>query len=578
MLKNILKSVREYKVASFKAPAFVAIEVIFEVLMPFLMAWLIDKGIRKNDMDYITKLGLILVLASIFSLIAGTLAGRAAADASAGFAKNLRFDIFKKIQSFSFKNLDDFSTAGLVTRLTTDITNIQAAYQLIIRTAVRSPLMLVFSLIMAMRINSEVAMIFFIMIPLLAVALLVIIFKVHPIFEKVFNEYDNLNRVVQENVSGIRVVKSFAREEEENKKFDKMSMLIFKLFKKAEKIIILNGPVVQFSVFTAIIFISFVGAKQIVSENMLTGQLMSLITYAWQILNSLVMFSFVLVNIIISRTSMERISEVLNTKPDLRNIEKPVEELENGEIIFDKVYFSYIKDKEKSALKDINLNIKSGETVGIIGGTGSGKSSLVQLIPRLYDVTDGSIKIAGKDVRDYDLKILRDSVAMVLQKNILFSGTIKENLRWGNKDATDDEIIHACKLAQAHEFIMSLPDKYDTVLDQGGTNLSGGQRQRVCIARALLKSPKILILDDSTSAVDTKTDAAIRRAFKEEIPNVTKIIIAQRINSIEDSDKIIIIDKGQIVAVGSPEELMKTSKIYQEVYNSQMKGGLFDEQ
>ncbi|MEZ7820717.1 MAG: ABC transporter ATP-binding protein, partial [Patescibacteria group bacterium] len=430
--------------------------------------------------NYVTKIGLILIVAAMFSLIFGVIAGKSAAVASAGFAKNLRMDIFKKVQSFSFKNLDDFSTSGLVTRLTTDISNIQFAYQMLVRTVVRSPLMLVFSLLMSVKINKDVAMIFFIMIPFLATVLFLIIHNAHPIFEKVFHEYDNLNRVVQENVSGIRVVKAY---------------------KKAEKIIVFNGPVVQFSVFTAIIFISWIGAKQIISETMSTGQLMSLITYAWQILNSLVMFSFLFVNIIISRTSMERVSEVLNTKSDLTNTDNPIKEVENGEIIFDKVYFSYVKDKNKCVLKDINLNIKSGETIGIIGGTGSGKTTLVQLIPRLYDVTDGSIKIAGEDVRNYDLTTLRDSVAMVLQKNVLFSGTIKENLKWGNKDATDEDIVHVCKLAQAHDFIMSLPDKYDTVLDQGGTNLSGGQKQRVCIARALLKSPKILILDDSTSAV-----------------------------------------------------------------------------
>lgn len=578
MLKNILKSVREYKKDSFLAPLFVSFEVILEVLMPFMMAWIIDKGLAKQDMEYITKIGIILIIMAILSLISGVLAGRFAASSSAGFAKNLRLDIFKKIQTFSFQNIDEFSTSGLVTRLTTDVTNIQNAYQMLVRTVVRSPLMLIFALVMALRINFKVAMIFLIIIPFLGVILFLIILKAHPIFEKVFDEYDNLNKVVQENVSGIRVVKSYVREDEEIKKFDKMSLLIFNLFKKAEKIVVFNNPVIQFSIFTAIIFISWIGSTQIISETMTTGQLMSLITYAWQILNSLVMFSMLFVMIIIARTSMERISEVLNTNPNLVNGENPIEEVENGEIVFENVGFSYVDDINKLALRDIDFKIESGETVGIIGGTGTGKSTLVQLIPRLYDVTLGQVKIAGKNVKDYDLTVLRDSVAMVLQKNVLFSGTIKENLKWGNKDASDDEIIHACKLAQAHDFIMSLPDGYSTVLDQGGTNLSGGQRQRVCIARALLKNPKILILDDSTSAVDTKTDASIRKAFREEIPNVTKIIIAQRIHSIEDSDKIIILDRGKIVAIGSPEELMKTNKIYQEIYNSQQKGGLFDEQ
>ncbi len=577
MIKNILKSVREYKKESFLSPFYVSIEVIMEVLMPFMMAWLIDEGISKKDMNYVIKIGVILIIAAIISLVFGVLAGKAAANASAGFAKNLRMDIFEKVQTFSFKNLDDFSTAGLVTRLTTDVTNIQMAYQMLLRVVARSPLMILFSLIMSVKINVKVAMIFFFIIPFLAVILAIIIKKAHPIFEKVFHEYDSLNRVVQENVSGIRVVKSYAREEEENKKFNKMSLLIFNLFKKAEKIIVFNGPVVQFSVFTAIIFIAWIGSKQIISETMTTGQMMSLITYAWQILNSLVMFSFLFVNIIISRTSMERVSEVLDTESDLTTSENPVKEVTSGEIVFDNVYFSYIKDKNKCALRNINLNIRSGETVGIIGGTGAGKSTLVQLIPRLYDITSGNITIAGEDIKNYDLEVLRDSVSMVLQKNVLFSGSIMENLRWGNKDATKEDIIRACKLAQAHDFIISLHDGYNTILDQGGTNLSGGQRQRVCIARALLKNPKILILDDSTSAVDTKTDSAIRKAFKEEIPNVTKIIIAQRINSIEDSDKIIIIDKGQIVAVGSPDELMKTSKIYREVYESQKKGGELSE-
>ncbi len=578
MVKNILKSLREYKKDSLLTPFFISIEVVLEVLMPFMMAWIIDDGINKKDMNFIIKIGIILIVMAFISLISGVLAGKYAASASAGFAKNLRMDIFKKIQAFSFKNIDSFSTSGLITRMTTDVTNIQIAYQMLIRTVIRSPLMLVFSLTMAFRINSNVAMIFLFIIPFLAIALYLIIRKAHPIYEKVFDEYDNLNRVVQENVSGVRVVKSFVREDEEIKKFDKMSSYIFKLFKNAEKIVVLNNPIIQFSIFTVIIFIAWVGATQIISESMTTGQLMSLITYAWQILNSLVMFSFLFVLIIIARTSAERIDEVFTEKLDLTNNNNSIKKVENGKIEFNNVYFSYIAEEDKCALKKIDISIESGETVGIIGGTGSGKTTLVQLIPRLYDVTSGNIKIAGIDVRDYDLETLRDSVAMVLQKNVLFSGTIKENLKWGNKDATDEEIVRVCKLAQAHEFIMSFPEGYNTILDQGGTNLSGGQRQRICIARALLKNPKILILDDSTSAVDTKTDASIRKSFREDLPSVTKIIIAQRINSIEDSDKIIVLDKGRVVAIGSPEELKKTNKIYQEVYNSQQKGGLSNEE
>ena len=430
---------------------------------------------------------------------------------------------------------------------------------------------------MATRINMKVAMTYFYVVPFLALVLFLIIRKAHPIFVQVFDEYDNLNKVVQENVSGIRVVKSYAREDEEIRKFDKMSRFIYDLFIKAEKYGVLTNPAIQFSIFTMIISISWISSKQIIAGSMTTGQLMALITYSWQILNSLVMFSFLFIMIIISRTSMERINQIYETELDLVNGENPVMEVPNGDINFENVYFSYVADKNKCVLKNININIKSGETVGIIGGTGSGKSTLVQLIPRLYDIVSGTIKVGGINVEDYDLQVLRDSVAMVLQKNVLFSGTIKENLKWGNHNATDEEIIKYCKLAQAHDFIMSFPNGYDTVLDQGGTNLSGGQRQRITIARALLKEPKILILDDSTSAVDTKTDSSIRKAFREEIPNTTKLIIAQRIQSIEESDKIIIIDNGQIVGVGSPKELLENNEIYQQIYYSQQKGGLFDE-
>ena len=577
MYKRIFSSIREYKKYVILTPLLVAIEVVLEVLMPFMMAWIIDDGINKGDIGYITKIGIILLIMATISLITGVMAGRYAAVSAAGFSKNLRFDIFSKVQKFSFKNIDGFSTSGLVTRLTTDITNIQNAFQMMTRIIARSPIMLGFSMFMATRINMKVAMTYFYVVPFLALVLFLIIRKAHPIFVQVFDEYDNLNKVVQENVSGIRVVKSYAREDEEIRKFDKMSRFIYDLFIKAEKYGVLTNPAIQFSIFTMIISISWISSKQIIAGSMTTGQLMALITYSWQILNSLVMFSFLFIMIIISRTSMERINQIYETELDLVNGENPVMEVPNGDINFENVYFSYVADKNKCVLKNININIKSGETVGIIGGTGSGKSTLVQLIPRLYDIVSGTIKVGGINVEDYDLQVLRDSVAMVLQKNVLFSGTIKENLKWGNHKATDEEIIKYCKLAQAHDFIMSFPNGYDTVLDQGGTNLSGGQRQRITIARALLKEPKILILDDSTSAVDTKTDSSIRKAFREEIPNTTKLIIAQRIQSIEESDKIIIIDNGQIVAIGSPKELLENNEIYQQIYYSQQKGGLFDE-
>ena len=577
MYKRIFSSIREYKKYVILTPLLVAIEVVLEVLMPFMMAWIIDDGINKGDIGYITKIGIILLIMATISLITGVMAGRYAAVSAAGFSKNLRFDIFSKVQKFSFKNIDGFSTSGLVTRLTTDITNIQNAFQMMTRIIARSPIMLGFSMFMATRINMKVAMTYFYVVPFLALVLFLIIRKAHPIFVQVFDEYDNLNKVVQENVSGIRVVKSYAREDEEIRKFDKMSRFIYDLFIKAEKYGVLTNPAIQFSIFTMIISISWISSKQIIAGSMTTGQLMALITYSWQILNSLVMFSFLFIMIIISRTSMERINQIYETELDLVNGENPVMEVPNGDINFENVYFSYVADKNKCVLKNININIKSGETVGIIGGTGSGKSTLVQLIPRLYDIVSGTIKVGGINVEDYDLQVLRDSVAMVLQKNVLFSGTIKENLKWGNHKITDEEIIKYCKLAQAHDFIMSFPNGYDTVLDQGGTNLSGGQRQRITIARALLKEPKILILDDSTSAVDTKTDSSIRKAFREEIPNTTKLIIAQRIQSIEESDKIIIIDNGQIVAIGSPKELLENNEIYQQIYYSQQKGGLFDE-
>ena len=574
MIKRLAACVREYKKDSILTPLYVTMEVVLEVIIPLLMARLIDFGIDGGNMSYIIKMGIALVIAAIISLIFGALSGRSAAIASAGFAKNLRHDMFYNVQGFSFSNIDKFSTASIVTRLTTDITNIQNAYQMIIRIAVRCPVMLIFSLIMAFSINHQLSLIFLACIPILGVGLYLIMSKAHPIFERVFKTYDKLNNVVQENLRGIRVVKSFVREDYEKEKFGTISKDIYNDFSKAEKTLAYNMPLMQFCVFASMLLISWFGARLIVGSTMTTGELMSLITYTMQILMSLMMLSMVFVMITISRASAERIVEVLNEKSDLHNPEHPVYEVKDGSIHFDNVEFSYKKGSGKPCLKGINLTINAGETVGIIGGTGSSKSSLVQLIPRLYDVTEGSVTVGGVDVRNYDIETLRNEVAMVLQKNVLFSGTIKENLRWGNENATDEELVHACKLAQADGFITQFPDGYDTYIEQGGTNVSGGQKQRLCIARALLKKPKILILDDSTSAVDTKTDAQIRQAMRDEIPGTTKLIIAQRISSIEDADKIIVLDEGEINAVGTHEELLKTNEIYREVYTSQQKGGL----
>ena len=572
MIKHLLKSVREYKKDSILSPIFVTLEVVMEVVIPLLMAALIDRGINAGNMNVIVKLGIWLVLSTIVSLLFGALSGKYAASASAGFAKNLRRDIYYKVQNFSFTNIDRFSTSGLVTRLTTDITNIQNAYQMVIRIAVRGPMMLIFALIMAFKLNYKLSLIFLVAIPVLGFGLLFIASYVHPIFEKVFHTYDKLNNVVQENLHGIRVVKSFVREEHEKKKFGTISQEIYQDFSKAEKILAFNAPLMQFVMYSCIILISWFASHMIVSQTMTTGELMSLIAYASQILMSLMMLSMVFVMIIISRASAERVVEVLDEKVDLTNGQNPIKTVKDGSIVFDHVNFSYGKDRKNLCLKDINLSIASGQTIGIIGGTGSAKSSLVQMIPRLYDVTDGCVKVGGVDVRQYDIESLRNEVAVVLQKNVLFSGTIKENLRWGNEQATDEELKHACQLAQADEFIQTFPDGYDTYIDQGGSNVSGGQKQRLCIARALLKKPKILILDDSTSAVDTKTDALIRQAFLEEIPSTTKLIIAQRISSVQDADCIIVMDDGQISAIGTHEELLQTSEIYKEVYESQMKG------
>ena len=575
MIKKLAKYIKQYKKDAILTPIFVIFEVVMEVVIPYLMAKIIDVGIQNSDLNYIFKIGVFLVISAILSLTFGMLSGRFAAKASAGFAKNLRQGMFYNIQNFSFTNIDKFSTSSLVTRLTTDITNVQMAFQMIIRILVRAPIMLIFALAMAFSINSELAWIFVVIMPILAVILFFIAIKAHPYFEKVFKRYDSLNKVVGENLNAIRVVKAYNREKHEEEKFGKVNDEVFNLFKTAEKIVAFNSPAMQLAIYTCILLLSWFGARLIVGGSMQTGELSSIITYALQILSSLMMISMVFVMIIIAQSSAERIVEVLDEESTIKNKENPVKEVKDGSISFEHVSFQYddAKAEDELPLEDININIKSGETIGIIGATGSSKSTIVNLIPRLYDVTEGSIKVGGVDVRDYDLETLRNEVAVVLQKNVLFSGTIKENLRWGNKNASDEELVRVCKLAQADEFIQEFPDKYDTVLDQGGTNVSGGQKQRICIARALLKKPKILILDDSTSAVDTKTDALIRKAFREEIPNTTKIIIAQRVSSVEDADKIIVLNDGKIDGIGTSEELLKTNEIYREVYETQMKGG-----
>ena len=574
MIKELAKYIKQYKKDSILTPIFVIGEVVMEVVIPFLMAKIIDVGIQNSDLNYIFKIGIVLVVSAFLSLTFGMLSGRYAAKASAGFAKNLRQGMFYNIQNYSFTNIDKFSTSSLVTRLTTDVTNVQQAFQMIIRILVRAPIMLIFAFFMVFSINTTLAWIFVFTMPVLAVVLFFIAITAHPYFEKVFKKYDTLNRVVGENLNAIRVVKAYNREEHEEEKFGKVNNEVYNLFKKAEKIVAFNGPAMQLAIYTCILLLSWIGAKLIVGGTMQTGELSSVITYAWQILSSLMMISFVFVMIIIAQSSAERIIEVLNEESTIKNKENPVKEVKDGSISFKDVSFQYddARAEDELPLEDINIDIKSGETIGIIGGTGSSKSTIVNLIPRLYDVIRGSIKVGGVDVKDYDIETLRNEVAVVLQKNVLFSGTIKENLKWGNKNATDEEIVRACKLAQADGFIQEFPDKYDTVLDQGGTNVSGGQKQRICIARALLKKPKILILDDSTSAVDTKTDALIRKAFREEIPNTTKIIIAQRISSIEDADRIIVLEDGKINGIGTSEELLKTNAIYQEVYESQKKG------
>ncbi len=575
MLKKLASYIKEYKKDTILTPIFVVLEVVMEVVIPLLMANIIDVGIQNGDVHYILKMGILLIISAILSLTFGMLSGRFAAKASAGYAKNLRKAMFHKVQDYSFENIDKFSTSSLVTRMTTDVTNVQMAFQMIIRILVRGPIMMIFALLMVMSISLKLSAIFFVAIPVLGVILFYIAIKAHPNFERVFKKYDKLNRVVQENVSAIRVVKAYVRESFEEKKFKEVNDEVYENFKKAEKIVAFNGPVMQLTIYTCILLISWIGTQLIVGGEMQTGQLSSIITYAWQILASLMMLSFVFVMIIMAQSSAERIIEVVDEEPTIKDKENPVTEVKDGSIKFENVSFQYSDEQEddKFALENINLDIKAGETIGIIGGTGSSKSTLVQLIPRLYDVTKGSIKVGGVDVKDYEIHALRDAVAMVLQKNVLFSGTIAENLRWGDKEADQEELEEVCKLAQADGFIKEFPSKYETVLDQGGTNVSGGQKQRICIARAMLKKQKILILDDSTSAVDTKTDALIRKAFREEIPNTTKIIIAQRVSSVEDADKIIVLNEGKIDGIGTSEELLKTNAIYKEVYESQMKGG-----
>ncbi|OUQ21252.1 ABC transporter [Lachnoclostridium sp. An14] len=573
MNRKLFQSIREYKRESILAPVFVILEVLMEVLIPLQMAKIIDEGIQNQNLPYIVRMGVILVVMAMVALFFGVKAGNYAARASAGYAKNLRHDIFYKIQEFSFKNIDHFSTPSLVTRLTTDITNVQMAYMMSIRMLFRAPVMMVLSLIMILTINVEIALVMLCLIPILGGILMFIAKKAHPHFVRVFDEYDVLNNSVQENVNAARVVKAYVREDFEIRKFHGISGVVYELFTKAEKIVAWNSPTMQFTLYTVIIVMVLVGGESIVNGSMAVGELTSVIVYAISILMSLMMVTFVFVMVMIAEASTDRIAEVLNEVPEMQDPENAIQEVPNGDIDFEDVDFSYAGEGGALALKKINLHIKSGQTVGIIGGTGSAKTSLVNLIPRLYDATGGSVKVGGIDVRQYGLEALRDQVSMVLQKNVLFTGSIYENIRWGDENATDEEVHHVCKLAQADTFINEFPDGYNTMIVEGGNNVSGGQKQRLCIARALLKKPKVLILDDSTSAVDTKTDAMIRKAFREEIPDTTKIIIAQRVSSVEDADMIIVMDDGKINGIGTSQELLKTNDIYREVYESQVKGG-----
>ncbi len=579
MIRTLSRSLREYRKTSWLTVLLSVTEVIFEIIIPLCMSRLIDFGIEEGTMSAVCRYGFALLVFTVLQLITGMLSADLGSKASAGFAANLRRDMFDNVQTFAFSNIDKFSTASIVTRLTTDVTNLQNAYQMIIRMLARGPVMLIFSMIVAYRISREISVVFFAVIPILAVLLFLIIVKVTPVFNRVFHTYDKLNSIVQENLHGIRVVKSFNQEQHEIDKFETVSSSIYKDFAYGERLIALNGPLMQVCMYICLILISWIGAKAVILSGnnpelgLTTGSLTAMFTYGMQILMSLMMLSMVFAMITIARSSAERIAEVLSEKTDIVNPDTPVYEVRNGDIDYENVNFAYSQKADKPVLKDINLHIRSGQTIGIIGGTGSSKSSFVQLIPRLYDVTGGQVKVGGVDVRNYDLDTLRNAVAMVLQKNELFSGTIKENLRWGNKNASDEDIRQACILAQADEFIQGMPDGYDTYIEQGGTNVSGGQKQRLCIARALLKQPKVLILDDSTSAVDTQTDALIQKAFREYLPETTKIIIAQRFTSVQNADMIIVLDDGQIADTGTHEELIRSSSIYREVYESQQKGG-----
>lgn len=573
MVRRLLKEVKEYKRASIATPVFMILEVLMETAIPFLMASIIDDGVNAGDMNYIYKVGGLMLVTAALGLAAGMAGGRFGAKASAGFAKNLREAMFSRIQTYSFANIDKFSTAGLVTRLTTDVTNVQMAYQMTLRMFMRAPASMICAMIMAFSINAQLSMIYLIAVLILGTVLFFIIRHAMGYFEQAFPKYDAMNASVQENVSAIRVVKAYVREDQETEKFHKASENIYRIFVKAENNVIFNAPLMMITVYTCIILISWFGAKMIVVESLTTGEMMSLLAYCMNILMSLMMLSMVFVMLSMSTASIRRISEVLNETSEIQNPENPVMEVADGSIVFKDVEFSYKKDSEEPVLKQINLDIKSGETIGIIGGTGSAKTSLVNLISRLYDVTKGEVLVGGRNVKEYDIEVLRDKVSAVLQKNVLFTGSILDNLRWGNLNATDEECMEACRLACADEFIERFPMKYQTHIEQGGNNVSGGQKQRLCIARALLKKPKILILDDSTSAVDTATDAKIRRALGEEIPDTTKLIIAQRISSVQDADRIIVMDEGEVNGFGTHEELLAANEIYREVYESQTKGG-----